>query len=181
MTQPTPRAPNVPGNSFPVISSVYYGGLVSLGQTFRLPITATDPDAPPQMLTFSLVAAPSGATMDARNGLFTFEPTEAPALVYVTVQVSDDGQPPARTTRSFHIHVGLPSPATIQGPTPEGQIRLTFDTIEGSHYRVEYKTDLSEPVWTTWGDNLLAKGPSLFIEETILPGSQRFYRVIRLD
>jgi hypothetical protein len=181
MTQPTPRAPNVPGNSFPVISSVYYVGFVSLGQTFTLPVTATDPDAPPQVLTFSLVAAPSGATIDPHNGLFTFVPTQAPALVYVTIQAADNGVPPARATKSFHIHVGLPLSATIRGPSPEGQLRVTFDTLVGSRYRVEYKTDLSEPLWTTWADNLIAEGPSLFIEENISENSQRFYRVIQLD
>src|SRR5207247_7555695 len=35
---------------------------------------ATDPDVPPQSLTFSLVSAPSGAAIDPGTGVFTWTP-----------------------------------------------------------------------------------------------------------
>ncbi len=39
--------------------------------------TATDPDLPPQTLTFSLSGAPAGAALDPVTGVFTWTPTEA--------------------------------------------------------------------------------------------------------
>src|SRR5262249_9916968 len=39
--------------------------------------TATDADVPAQTLTFSLVGAPSGASISGSTGVFTWTPTEA--------------------------------------------------------------------------------------------------------
>ncbi len=57
--------------------------------------TATDPDLPAQTLTFSLVSAPDGASIDAATGVFTWTPTEAqgPGVYEFTVKVCDDGAP----------------------------------------------------------------------------------------
>ena len=56
--------------------------------------TATDPDLPAQTLTFSLVSAPEGASIDAATGVFTWTPTEAqgPGVYEFTVKVCDDGE-----------------------------------------------------------------------------------------
>src|SRR6185369_962483 len=48
--------------------------------------TATDSDLPAQTLTFSLVGAPTGATIDGSTGAFSWTPTEgnaAPAIANV--------------------------------------------------------------------------------------------------
>src|SRR4029078_5412526 len=53
--------------------------------------TATDSDVPAQTLTFSLVGAPAGATIDGSTGAFSWTPTEAqgPGSYPFTVRVSD--------------------------------------------------------------------------------------------
>ena len=54
--------------------------------------TASDPDVPPQTLTFSLGAgAPAGASINASTGVFTWTPTEAqgPGVYTIRVIVSD--------------------------------------------------------------------------------------------
>src|SRR5262249_50103985 len=52
---------------------------------------ATDSDVPAQSLTFSLVGAPAGATIDGSTGAFSWTPTEAqgPGSYPFTVRVGD--------------------------------------------------------------------------------------------
>ncbi|MER2128390.1 putative Ig domain-containing protein, partial [Solibacillus sp.] len=56
--------------------------------------TATDADLPPNTLTYSLVGAPSGASINATTGVFTWTPTEAqgPGSYAFTIRVSDGTQ-----------------------------------------------------------------------------------------
>jgi hypothetical protein len=55
--------------------------------------TASDPDLPANSLTFSLVGAPEGATINASTGDFTWTPTEAqgPESYTFDIVVTDDG------------------------------------------------------------------------------------------
>lgn len=65
---------------------------------------ATDPGAPPQTLTFSLVSAPAGAAINAASGVFTWTPNESqgPGSYTFTVRVSDGT---ANTDQSLTIDV----------------------------------------------------------------------------
>ncbi len=58
--------------------------------------TATDPDVPANTLTFSLLGAPEGASIDAGTGAFTWTPTEVqgPDTYTFDVQVCDNGDTP---------------------------------------------------------------------------------------
>jgi VCBS repeat-containing protein/predicted outer membrane repeat protein len=70
--------------------------------------TATDPDLPPDILTFSLEAgAPSGASINPTTGVFTWTPTEAqgPGVYPVTVRVTDNGTPPLYDSETIQITV----------------------------------------------------------------------------
>jgi hypothetical protein len=57
--------------------------------------TASDPDLPGDILTFSLFGAPTGASIHPETGVFTWEPTElqGPGTYNFTVKVCDDGDP----------------------------------------------------------------------------------------
>jgi hypothetical protein len=63
--------------------------------TLTFTAEAADPELPEQTLTFSLVGAPEGATIDPATGVFTWTPTaEQGSQVYnFTVKVCDDGTP----------------------------------------------------------------------------------------
>jgi hypothetical protein len=59
--------------------------------TLTFTATATDPESPPQTLTYSLSGAPSGASINSSTGVFTWTPTEAqgPGNYSFVVIVSD--------------------------------------------------------------------------------------------
>jgi len=76
-------------------------------QAYTFTATASDPQAPPQTLTFSLDAgAPAGAAMTGA-GAFTWTPTEAqgPGSFNVTIRVTDDGSPPLSDGETITITV----------------------------------------------------------------------------
>jgi hypothetical protein len=82
-------------NAPPVLDSI---GDKSVDEENLVTFTAaaTDPNVPPQQLTFSLdTGAPPGASIDPLTGEFTWTPTEAqgPGDYPVTVRVTDDGTP----------------------------------------------------------------------------------------
>ena len=69
---------------------------VSEGSLLTFTATATDADLPANTKTFSLDAgAPTGASINATTGVFTWTPTESQgAGTYnVTVRVTDNGSP----------------------------------------------------------------------------------------
>jgi hypothetical protein len=77
-------------NTAPVLGAI---GNQSVGEGSQLTFTATatDTDIPANTFTYSLVNGPTGATIDANTGAFTWTPTEAqgPGTFTTTVRVSD--------------------------------------------------------------------------------------------
>jgi len=187
MRQFTPGAPNLPGNSAPSIAPIPTQ-TVAAGQTLSFTIPATDEQAPPQMLGFALLGAvPEGAALHPVTGLFQWTPTpaQAPSTNQFTVLVWDNGVPSLTATQRFVVIVTEPlAPrVSIRPPSANGELTLSFDTIPGRHYRVEYKDDLNEPAWRVLQDDMVATGYSLALTINInhAPSPQRFFRIVRLD
>ncbi len=74
--------------------------------TLRVTNTASDTDIPALTLTYALLDAPGGATIDT-NGIITWTPTEAqgPSTNHVITTVTDSGSPPLSATNSFEVVV----------------------------------------------------------------------------
>ena len=81
------------------------------GRTLTLTNTATDTDLPVQALTFQLVSAPAGMTVDSANGRLTWRPLVAQAGTTntVTVRVTDNGPANLTDTKSFTAVVLKPA------------------------------------------------------------------------
>src|SRR5437667_6868748 len=75
--------------------------------TLTITNTASDADLPANTLTFSLVSAPGGVTLDPSSGVLTWTPTEAqgPSTNLITVRVTDNGAPQLSDTKSFTVVV----------------------------------------------------------------------------
>ena len=83
--------------------------------TLNVSASATDADVPPNTLTFGLVTAPSGMTINTNTGAISWTPTEAqgPSTNTVTVRVTDNGQPPLSDTKSFTVFVNEVNTAPV--------------------------------------------------------------------
>ena len=109
---------NVP----PTLTGVPATATVNELTGYAFDAAATDPDVPPQGLTFSLVGAPAGATIDPSTGAFSWTPTEAqgPDTYTFTVRVSDgvDHDDAEITITVDEVNVpptltGVPATATV--------------------------------------------------------------------
>ena len=75
--------------------------------------SATDPNIPPKTLTFSLVSAPTGMTINPNTGLITWTPTEAqgPSANVVVVRVANSVG--LSTSQSFQVAVNEVNAAPV--------------------------------------------------------------------
>ncbi len=83
--------------------------LAIVGEPLTFDVTAFDRDIPaPQALTYRIISeAPEGATLGSNSGTFFWIPNESHAgqTFMFTIEVSDNGDPPLRSTQSFFISV----------------------------------------------------------------------------
>lgn len=121
-------------NTAPVIASPLEQTIVA-GSKLIVANTAIDSDVPANTLVFSLVAAPTGATIDAANGTFTWTPTLSQVgRTQVRVKVADNGVPSLSGTNSFFINVTAPpnTAPTILSPADQtiaAGVKLTISNI----------------------------------------------------
>jgi hypothetical protein len=92
-------------NSAPVLTLQTNRTVAEL-TTIAITNTATDSDIPHNVLSYFLVNAPEGATIDA-EGIITWTPSEAqgPSTNTITTVVTDNGFPSLSATNSFEIVV----------------------------------------------------------------------------
>jgi hypothetical protein len=128
--------------------------------------TATDADVPAQTLTFSLVGAPSGASINATTGAFSWTPNEQQGgrLFTFSVRVTDNGSPARSAQETITVTVAednkAPQVAAVAQITQFEEIRVAFDNSA---------TDADDPAQTiTWS---LQGAPA---EATINPQTGRF-------
>src|SRR5262249_52139892 len=100
-------------NQPPVLSAIG-NQTVNEGRAATCRAVATDRDAG-QTLTYSLTAAPSGATINAGTGAFSWTPSEAqgPGSYTVTVRATDNGSPPLSDSKSLTITVNEVNQAPV--------------------------------------------------------------------
>ncbi len=184
MQTPTPKAPNVlsAANTPPTLDPIP-NQTITLGQTVSVTATATDAEAPPQTLSFTLdPVVPAGASIDPLSGLFTWTP-DAAATTSITVRVTDSGTPLESATQNFTVIV-VPPPEVTAVLMGGGQLQLGFPAVQGKYYRIEYTASLADPIqWTPLpgADPIQATGDTLTLNETISGQTGRFYRVVALE
>lgn len=80
--------------------------------------TATDPDLPTNIITFSVLEGPAGVTIDSVTGRLSWTPTEAqgPGSYDIKVVAADNGSPVRTATNTVHIDVTEVSAAPTINP-----------------------------------------------------------------
>ena len=106
----------LPGTNTPPALAFLSDQTVVAESLLAFTVSATDPEAPPQTLTYLLDAdAPPGASVTT-NGLFTWRPgaLQADRTYLVTLRVVDNGTPSLHDAQTFAVTV---LPATNQPPS----------------------------------------------------------------
>jgi hypothetical protein len=153
--------------------------LVHAGSLLAFTASVTDPDLPAQLIQFSLdPGSPPGATIDPATGAFAWTPTAAEAGTNaITVRATDTAAPSASGTRLLTVIV---SPTLEASLTRVGsQVRISFPTVLGRSYRVEYKQNLGDATWLLLAPAVTATGPTLSFLDNLGPGTARYYRVVQ--
>ena len=145
-------------NTAPTLASVP-DQTINAGMTLVITNTASDPDVPAQVLTFSLVASPPGPTLISSNGVFTWRPpvNQANTTNLVTLAVTDSGSPPLSDTNSFLVTVNPLNPpvfSSISGG--DGQFTFVINGDAGPDYSLLTSTNLLD-----WEVSLTTNSPAL--------------------
>jgi microcompartment protein CcmL/EutN len=125
--------------------------------------TASDPDIPAQVLTYTLVNPPAGATIDT-NGVITWPAPQVqesggdPVLVatnVITTVVTDNGVPPLSATNSFTVTIIPEQPQIVVSIArqDDGSQRVTFTGTPFTTYLVQATTNILNSQWITISTN----------------------------
>ena len=132
---------------------------VNPGITVNVPNMASDVDAPPQALTFNLLSAPSGASLNATTGVFSWRPpvSSANTTNMVQVVVMNNGTPAMGATNGFEVIVNPVTRPTISSTTVSGQqISLLINGTQGPDYTLQVSTNL-----TAWQSVFMTNSPAM--------------------
>jgi hypothetical protein len=170
-------------NSAPTIAPIPNQS-ASPGVPFTLKPVATDPDHPPDTLTWFLgSSAPAGMSIDPATGAVSWTPgvSQVPGVIPVVLSVTDNGVPPRSGSAIFEI-VMMPSEAIEilrASLTADGGLSFSWSTRPGASYQIQVSDTLRQLQWLALGPVLVADGASLAFTDPILEMPQRFYRVVQ--
>ena len=168
----------LPQNAAPVIALIPATNLVA-GTVFKVTKPGTDINVPALRLTYSLLAAPAGMTVNSVNGLISWRPTiaQSPSTNRITLKVANNGVPSMSSTQTFQVTVLQPAQPTMSsGSISNGQFTFLASGDLGPDYTVLASTNLVEwaPVLTTTP----AAMPLGLTDPTPVTGDRRFYRLL---
>jgi hypothetical protein len=168
-----------PPNTPPTLAAIS-NRVVLAGQTLVLTNSATDADVPAQTLSFSIVTAPSGATINSNSGVFSWRPTiaQSPQISGIKLKVADNGSPSLSATQSFFVTVNRPIAPQLAPPslTNGSQLSIQVSGDAGPDYAVETSTNL-----TSWSALFTSNSPPVpfrFNDALSNNVPQKFYRVL---
>jgi hypothetical protein len=167
---------NAPPNTAPTLAAIS-NQTVNAGQTVAFTADADDSDAPPQTLTFSLLAGPPNATLNTNTGSFSWRPwvTDADSTNLITLKVADNGAPSMSATQNFTITVNSLAPPAIEAASSgNGLLTLTLSGDAGPDYAVLASTNL-----TDWDVVFVTNSPPLpfvWTETNAQSFPYRFYK-----
>lgn len=151
------------------------------GITLTVANPATDPDFPAQTLTWSLLASPAGAAINATNGVFSWRPAiaQSPSTNLIVVKVLDNGTPAMSATQSFTVTVTRPqTPVLSSAAASNGFFSVLVNGDYGPDYVVESCTNLAAgTAWLPVATNLSPDLPFFWTDPVTAMLLQKFYRV----
>jgi hypothetical protein len=139
-----------------------------------------DADLPANSLTYSLLNPPSGATIDASTGMFTWKPVQSQVGAQtIQVRLSDNAPTPLSVTNTFVITVTGEGSRLGLVRLSSGLIQLDISGDVGFNYELQRTTD-----FVTWEKviELRLNSPSQpVIDPASATASSGFYRLLLLQ
>ncbi|MGA9452581.1 MAG: RICIN domain-containing protein [Verrucomicrobiia bacterium] len=139
----------MPQMNFPPILAGISNQTLVAGQTLNVTNSATDPNVPPQVLSWSIQPTIAGLTINTNTGVINWRPTiaQSPATNTLNVIVADSGTPSLSATQQFTVTVLRPAAPQLTSPQiSEGNFSLVISGNAGPDYTVLASTNLSN--WT---------------------------------
>jgi glucuronoarabinoxylan endo-1,4-beta-xylanase len=167
---------NTPPTLAPVGNQV-----INAGVTLMVTNAATDADQPPQTLTFSLLNAPTNATLtplNNTNAVFTWRPlvSQADTTNTITVKVADNGSPSLSATNNFTVKVNpLAQPTVSSIDVSGGQVSLVATGAVGPDYTLWASTNLTS--WQVLFTSNSPVTPVTLVDTNFNTYPVRFYRI----
>jgi len=124
--------------------------------------------------------APPDAVINPTNGNFSWLPSGAAGTTTITVVVTDNGNPNKSTATTFAVII---MDLNVGTPTVETNgITLGWNAIPGLTYRLQFKNDLGDPIWTDLpgGDITATNSLTFTFDYGAATNGSRFYRLIAL-
>jgi hypothetical protein len=170
----------LPANTAPTLATIP-NQAVNPGQTVATNASASDSDSPPSVLSFSLLAAPTNATLtknSSTSAVFSWRPlvTDANTTNLVTVKVADNANPSLSATQSFQVMVNpLMYPSMTAPAWSNGQFSWSVTGQTGPDYAVRATTNLVHwsTVWITNSPPI----PFRFVDTNASAVPLQFYRL----
>jgi hypothetical protein len=166
--------PNTPPTLAPIANRT-----IHLGTTLLITNIATDPDLPPETLTFAFATnPPTGAAIDPASGLFSWTPGAVflNTTNQIGITVTDNGVPPLSDTKFFTATV-IADPLIQSVVVSNASVLIAWSAISGQSYRLQSKTNLTDPTWNDLSPDVTASGPTASGSDASGTDAQRFYRV----
>ena len=134
-------------------------------------------------LSYALINPPTGMS-NSSDGVVFWTPTlaQAPSTnLITTVAISHDPydaiNPQLSTTNYFIIRVVLPPTVTIS--LSKNQVRLSWSSVSGTLYQVQYRNAFDGTPWLDLGGPVGATGDlTEYLDPWSVATPQRFYRIV---
>ena len=155
--------------------------VINAGVTLMVTNAATDADQPLQTLTFSLLNAPTNATLtplNNTNAVFTWRPlvSQASTTNTITLKVADNGTPNLSATNSFTVKVNpLAQPVVSSISVSGGQVSLVVTGALGPDYTLWASTNLTS--WQVLFTSNSPVTPVTLVDTNFNAHPVRFYRI----
>ena len=162
----------------PPVLAVITNRAIIAGATLSVTNQASDSNIPTQTLGFALTTKPSGASINAANGLVSWRPpmaTSGTSNQFTVVVTNKSG---LAATQSFWVGVIAPQKPVMSAPDySAGHFNLSVSGSTGPDYIIQGTTNLASPSWQTMFTNL-APTPPFQWTDTNSARSQFYYRVL---
>lgn len=162
-------------NTPPVFAAI---GHQVLNPDATLVLTNIATNSPPQPVTYTLLGAPTNATLNASSGVFNWRPllSQANSTNVITVEAADNGPPNLTGTNSFTVTVNpVVTPTMSASLAAGGVVKILVNGAQGPNYSLLDSSNL-----TSWQALFTTNSPLLpftLMETNRGSPAANFYRV----